>query len=151
MIDDNFFIQQLLDINVHKIINRAIAANVDIIIDQNLIQLDKGLDSLGSDLGIYARYAYKDRWKPIDLNLSGDFRRSIYPQFSDESFTLEASDPKTSKLQMRYGDEILGLSEEGKQMAGEFIQEDVQNLFKEEVLRWDGLKNFYVGFVREKK
>lgn len=135
MIPQNFFSERLERVDMHNVLNRAIEVNEDIISDQNTNQLDKGLDSVGNDLGEYANYEYKNRWKPIDLKLTGDFRKSIAPKTAAEEFAMSASDWKTDKLVTAFGSAILGLSDEGVQTTGEFIKDDVQQLFAEEVLK----------------
>ena len=133
MIPGNFFSGRIENINMHDIINRAIEVNRDIIADQNTNQLDKGLDSEGNDLGEYSNFDYKNRWKPVDLKLTGDFRKSINPSVGSDSFSLDASDWKTTMLKKRYGNSILGLSKEGVEVTCEFIKEDMQKIFAEEV------------------
>lgn len=135
MIAQNFFSERLERVDMHNVINRAIENNEDIISDQNTNMLDRGEDAFGNDLGEYGNYEYKNRWRPIDLKLTGDFRKSINPKTLVDEFTMDSTDWKTDKLINAFGPAILGLNKEGVKNAGEFIKDDVQKLFAEEVLR----------------
>jgi hypothetical protein len=135
MIPENFFSARIENVDVHNIINRAIEANEDYISDQVTNQLDKGLDGEGGDLGEYRNYEYKNRWDPVDLKLTGAFRKSIYPELHEDYIEMNASDPKTEKLTERYGDAILDLGEEGVNNTIEILKPEIQQLYSEEVMK----------------
>lgn len=132
---ENFFSERLENVDMHNVINRAIEANEDYISDQVTNQLDKGKDGEGEDLGEYRNYEYKNRWEPVDLKLTGSFRKSIHPELHEDYFEMNASDPKTDELTKKYGDTILDLGEEGIKNTIEAITPDVQQLYAEEVLK----------------
>ena len=107
---NNFFTQRIGEVDLKSLLFKAIEKNQDVFNDQNTIQLDKGLDSFGNDLGEYANFNYKDRWRPVDLNLTGKFRRSIYAKPFEDRIEMEASDSKAERLAQWYGDGIVRLS-----------------------------------------
>lgn len=135
MIPETFFSSRLEKVDMHEVLNKAIEANEEIISDQVTNQLNKGFDGNGEDLGEYANYAYKNRWKPVDLKLTGAFHESIKPKTYPDYFEMTASDPKTEELTQKYGDAILNLSEEGVRNTAEFIKNDLQQLYAEEVMK----------------
>lgn len=77
--------------------------------------LQKGLDSEGNDLGVYANIAYKGRLKPVDLKLTGAFYQGIEAKFKPLEFDIVGTDSKTGELKDKYGNAIIGLSNIGLQ------------------------------------
>ena len=114
-------------LNLERIVIDAALDHEAEITDINRFQLDKGLDSDGRDLGSYAIFAYKNRFSPVDLKDTGAFRQSFDLKAFGPAFELIATDRKTNDLQERYGEAILGLSDEGKQQAGQIIAFDVRD------------------------
>lgn len=112
---------------------KALQANAEGIAELNREQLEKGLDSENKDLGIYRDFAYKNRFRPVDLKLTGDFHRSIKPEFASESFNMVATDEKTEKLQDKYGDDIIGLSDKSIEELGTDIIGQVQYELRKEL------------------
>ena len=135
MIPETFFSERLARVDMHNVLNKAIEANEDFISDQITNQLDKGLDGDGNDLGEYRNYEYKNRWKPVDLKLTGEFRKSITVKGHEDYAEPTATDPKTEDLTAKFGDAILNLTDKAKEDTGEFIKEDVQLLYAEEVMK----------------
>lgn len=111
---------------------KAVEAHRDEITDLNTIELDKGLDSNGKDLGTYKNFDYKDRFRPVDLLLTGRFRGSIFPKTGKKNFEMVATDEKTDMLQDKYGDEILGIKDETE--VSEVIKETFVELFRKKTL-----------------
>lgn len=87
----------------------AISANEDRIMDLNRQQLDRGLDSEGRSLGKYANFKYKNRFQPVDLKLTGDFRNKFSLQIDDKQTEIFSQDEKETKLIKRYGKDIFGI------------------------------------------
>ncbi|HMR19767.1 MAG TPA: hypothetical protein PKA53_10755 [Sphingobacterium sp.] len=115
-------------------VGKALRANKDTVAEYNRDQLGRGIDSEVRDLGIYKDFNYKNRWRPVDLKLTGDFHKSIKPKFNTANFELTSNDPKAGMLQDRYGDSILGLSLEDIQELGEDISGQVVYGMKEKIL-----------------
>lgn len=113
---------------------KALRANKETVAEYNREQLERGIDSEVRDLGIYKDFNYKNRWRPVDLKLTGDFHRSIKPKFGSSAFEMTSNDPKADMLQDKYGDTILGLSLEDIHELGEDITGQVQQGLREKVL-----------------
>ena len=83
--------------------------------DRNIEQLQSGERSDGSALPDYSIGSVKVYGKPegaMTLKDTGAFHKSITLTPGATSATIAATDPKTDMLKDRYGDEIIGLSEE---------------------------------------
>lgn len=85
-------------------------------VDANTDNLYKGEDSDGNSITPSYSFSYakfkRSIGQPADrvtLKLEGDFYSSIFLKWSGTRFFLDANDPKTQKLKLKYGDEILGL------------------------------------------
>ncbi|OOG19133.1 hypothetical protein BWD42_04065 [Sphingobacterium sp. CZ-UAM] len=117
-----------------KYVGSALRANKEDIANFNKEQLSRGEDSEDGDLGTYHDFNYKNRWKPVDLKLTGDFHNSIKPKFGSNSFEMTSNDSKAEMLQDKYGDSILGLSTEDIQEVGLDIVGQVQYGLKNEIL-----------------
>lgn len=120
-----FVSKRIGDIDFEKILRKLLEGRKIQIVDLNTLQLEKGLRADDQDLGVYKRFSYKQRFRPVDLKDTGDFHRSIQARVNSHSIEMTASDSKTDKLQDKYGDEILGLSDEAKQ----YIIDDIRNEF----------------------
>lgn len=93
---------------------------------------EQGINSVGIDIADYMPYsdltisiktALGQPTNRVTLRDEGDFESSFYIQVDDKQFTIKASDWKTEKLMIKYGDEILGLT-----------QENIRNLIKDYIL-----------------
>lgn len=85
--------------------------------DANIGQLEKGERADGTSLPNYSMVSvtvYGKRPGPMNLHDTGDFWRGITLEVYDDSIELIGRDIKTQMLQLRFGDEILGLSEESQ-------------------------------------
>lgn len=122
------------DGKLDKYISSGLRANKETIANYNRDQLERGIDSEVRDLGTYHDFNYKNRWRPVDLKLTGDFHMSIKPQFGGMSFEMTSNDEKADMLKDKYGDGILGLSTEDIQELGEDIVGQVQYGLRREVL-----------------
>lgn len=107
------------------VLKKMIAERQKQIADLNTLQLEKGLDSEGRDLGVYKVFSYKNRFRPVDLKDTGAFHKSIKPVPHANKFEMVATDEKADALQDKYGDAILGLSDQDKQ----FLIDDIRQEF----------------------
>ncbi|WP_293916539.1 MULTISPECIES: hypothetical protein [unclassified Sphingobacterium] len=115
-------------------VSSSLKANRNTISDYNREQLESGMDSELRDLGIYKDFNYKNRWRPVDLKLTGDFHNSIKPKFGSKDFEITSNDQKADMLQDKYGDDILGLTLEDIHELGEDITGQVQNGIRSKIL-----------------
>jgi hypothetical protein len=108
--------------SISKIENRlpraaktALKANAYELSRYNRERLLKGQKSDLSFLPNYSPSSVNNFGKqpgPIKLYDTGDFQKSIKPNFGNEAFEMEATDSKTDMLQDTYGDDILGIDDE---------------------------------------
>lgn len=83
--------------------------------DKNIAQLQKGQRSDGSSLPNYSPTSVAKFGKPfgpIKLYDTGDFYRGIKLEVGPDKLTMDDTDWKTPKLTERFGDNILGLSDQ---------------------------------------
>ena len=116
---------RILKVDVNKIIDHSIASNEHEISDLNREQLNKGLTANGRDLGEYRNFGYKGRLRPVDLRDTGAFQEKIFAVPFQDKLELIGTDEKTDKLQDKYGDDIIGLSDEALDHTKELIKEDM--------------------------
>lgn len=90
----------------------AIIENKDAILQLNDKQLDTGVDAKGQDLGQYKNFKYKNRFRPIDLKQTGEFRSEEDVIVDDTQMLFVDPDSKTDQLMNRYGEDILGLTDD---------------------------------------
>lgn len=96
------------------------------LVDLNKSQLDKGLDANGSHLGYYrpATYAYaEDNGRPktspeINLLDTGSFRAAFTAIIFGNQMYFSSGDRKANILEQIYGDSILGLPIDKKEIIG---------------------------------
>jgi len=94
-------------------------ANNYVLEDANAAQLEAGLDADGRQITPeYAELTIElkqQKGQPTDrvtLRDSGAFYAGIVAQVRGQELELTGTDPKTRELQEKYGDDIIGLSEE---------------------------------------
>lgn len=110
-------------IDLIAITETALQARPDIIAELNRDQLRKGETSSGASLPPYSAVSVNKFGKPpgaIKLYDTGDFYKAIKPEFAQTSFVIDDTDWKKDVLQERYGDDILGLSQDN---IGELAQD----------------------------
>jgi hypothetical protein len=105
----------------------AIRENEDAIMDLNKQQLDRGLSAEGKDLGKYASFSYKHRWRPVDLLKTGKFRNEFSLQINDKESEIFSQDAKEAKLKKRWGNDIFGIPAPLIDNVGEIVREDFIN------------------------
>lgn len=88
--------------------------------DMNIGQLEKGLRADGSILPNYSFasvHVYGKRPGPMTLHDKGGFWRGITLKVNDDSIEFEGHDMKTAMLQLRYGDDIIGITDDNQQIV----------------------------------
>lgn len=130
-----FVSKRIKDIPFEKILRELLEERKIQIVDLNTLQLEKGLRADGVDLGVYKQFAYKQRFRPVDLKDTGDFHKSIQARVNQHSLEMTASDSKTDMLQDKYGDEILGLSDEAKQYIIDDIRQEFITMVRKSILK----------------
>lgn len=102
--------------------------------DANTAQLAAGLDSEGQDIGPeYAPLTVaikKEKGQPTDrvtLRDEGDFYSSVVLNLDRDRFELVATDPKTPALVEKYGEEILGITEENlEEFRDDYVRPELE-------------------------
>lgn len=98
-------------------LQQAILENKEAILQLNDKQLDTGIDARGADLGSYKNFKYKGRFRPIDLKQTGEFRGEEDIVVDDMQMLFVDPNEKTDQLMNRYGEDILGLTDDSDQEA----------------------------------
>ena len=105
--------------------------NEAIIIDMNVEDqlFEKGITSKNVRIDSYAPYspltlaikrAKNQPTSRVTLRDEGDFHSSFYIEFTEDSFTIKASDEKAEYLEFAYGSDIFGLTPENKEELSEY-------------------------------
>lgn len=105
--------------------------NEAIIIDMNVEDqlFEKGITSKNVRIDSYAPYSpltlaiKRVKNQPtsrVTLRDEGDFHSSFYIEFTEDSFTIKASDEKAEYLEFAYGSDIFGLTPENKEELSEY-------------------------------
>lgn len=109
--------------SINNIIEASIKANHDAIIDLNVNNqlYERGVDRDGIEIHTYAPYsqltvalkkAKNQNSMLVTLRDEGDFHQSFTLLFIPGGFKIIASDWKTDRLISKYGEQILGLTNE---------------------------------------
>jgi hypothetical protein len=112
---------------------KAIEKNEKRILQLNKNQLDRGLDAEGQDLGVYANFNYKGRYRPIDLYLEGDFRGKFTLLVTDKYTELFSQDEKAPKIRKRWKNAV-GIAPDDIERMIRIIQPDFVTIFKKTYL-----------------
>lgn len=116
----------------------------ELVIDLNLKDqlFNKGIDSLGQSLGVYAESTKKRKEKnglPTDhitLFETGDFYDTIDIIPDNDGFWIVMDGRKgDTDLFVRYGNDILGFTEQNFEPLKEIIREELFKLIQEEVAK----------------
>ncbi|SNC62276.1 hypothetical protein SAMN06265337_0638 [Hymenobacter gelipurpurascens] len=98
---------------------QVVRDNTAFLEDANTEQLSQGKDSTGKDItpeyADLTRTLKEIKGQPTDrvtLRDKGDFYTSIVANLGGKQFEMVATDPKSDELQEKYGEEILGLTED---------------------------------------
>lgn len=106
------------------------AAILDLNVEDQLFQ--QGIDSEGQ--AITPGYApltisiKRQKGQPTDrvtLRDTGYFHRSFQISYGNDAFGIYATDPKSQKLERKYGSEIFGLTDDSLQEAIELAKPDI--------------------------
>ena len=142
-LSDLITVLSYFDVLLIDSVKQAVANNQNMIIRLNSkAQLgEKALNSDGVDIFSYAPYApltitlKKAEGRPTDrvtLEDEGDFHDSFYIDFQEDGFEIRASDWKTQELIYKYGESILGLTDENIELvARQFIVPEIHKMIAE--------------------
>lgn len=107
--------ERLDSIDILDAIDYAVSATKEQLEDLATLQLSKGLDMEGNDLGSYSEdygLKVKGRLRPVDLKLTGQFHKSMDAKSKRGIITMDNTDPDLDKgngLERKYGKDIIGL------------------------------------------
>jgi hypothetical protein len=118
--------------------------SMDIKIQDEIIYLiqkkqlfDEGIDATGEVIGIYKPYT--EQLNPLKragthytLLDTGDFYKSMFIEVMEDSFIVNANGQKgRDNLFAKFGDEIIGLTDENKEVLSELLLEKYINYVRE--------------------
>lgn len=127
------FVLPLTQLKPVEALKKALVQSANEIIDLNRQQLDKGLDATGKSLGKYANFSYKGRLQPVDLNLTGSFRRKFYLIIDEKQTEIKSEDEKEGLLIWMYGKNIHGVPKYLIPNVRALILDDYQKFFKQQL------------------
>jgi hypothetical protein len=125
-----------------KVIEEVVRENDNIVLDMNAEDqlFEKGITRKGVEIASFAPYApltveiKKMKGQPtsrVTLRDEGDFHRSFYIEYQADGFQIKASDWKTEDLMFRYGEEILGLTDDNfHAFAVDYVKPALNELLK---------------------
>lgn len=128
-----------------RLIQNIIWDNEAYIVDLNAEEqlYEQGINRLGVEIADYAPYspvtiAIKEaKGQPtnrVTLRDEGDFESSFFLEVGDKQFEIKASDFKTEDLIMKYGRQILGLTDENIAiLIWQYIYPDLINEAKTQI------------------
>lgn len=129
----NFFVLPLQGIDFVKLFKEALEKNEETVFELNKQQLDRGQDASGGSLGRYASFKYKNRFQPVDLLLTGEFRRKFTLQEGTKTAEVFSQDEKNDKLTKRYGKDIFGINKQYRGNLAEKIKPVLGELIKKAI------------------
>ena len=127
---------------IAKVIEEVVRENDNIILDMNAEDqlFEKGITRKGVEIASFAPYApltieiKKLKGQPtsrVTLRDEGDFHMSFYIEYQADGFQIKADDWKTEDLMFRYGDEILGLTDDNfSEFANDYVRPALAELLK---------------------
>lgn len=131
----NFLSLPFKGLDIQALIGEAMQEKDEQIMDLNKQQLDRGLDATGDSLGRYKNFKYKNRFQPVDLLLTGEFRRKFTLAPGKKSAEIFSQDQKTKFLEKRYGKDIFGISSNVKDNVASIIKEPLGVRIKAKLLK----------------
>ena len=114
-------IKRLTSLNIPQIIRTTLRPSLGLIADLQREQLFAGIDSFGEPIipeystDTIRRKGKKSPRQPTDrvtLKDTGKFYKGIKGEIKDQKITVTSRDLKTEMLKGKYGDKILGLTDE---------------------------------------
>ena len=130
----NFLVLPFKDLDMRALIADAMSENDEPIMDLNKQQLDRGLDAKGETLGKYKNFKYKNRYQPVDLKLTGDYRNKFTLAAGTKSAEIFSQDFKDDILKKRYGKDINGIAQPFKANVAEIIKDTLGEKIKGKLL-----------------
>jgi hypothetical protein len=104
--------------------------------DLNIAQLQRGERADGSSLPNYSPVSvakFGKRPGPMTLRDQGGFYKRITLKVESDGVELVGNDIKTEMLQLRYGDNIIGLQEESMNIIEQdYLKEEVEKKLKQD-------------------
>lgn len=131
--------------NMPEYIRLVIVENEHIIADMNAQDqlFEKGINRLGEKIADYRPYRpltikiKRLKGQPVNrvtLRDEGDFHASFRVIADTNSFFIDATDPKTLSLLRKYGEQILGLTDENiNELNWEYIYPELTRILKEQL------------------
>lgn len=128
-----------------QLIQDIIWKNEAYIVDMNAEEqlYEQGINRLGVDISDYAPYSpvtieiKRLKGQPtnrVTLRDEGDFESSFFLEVGDEQFEIKASDFKTEDLVKKYGEQILGLTDENiATLIWQYIYPDLMDEAKKQI------------------
>ena len=128
-----------------NLIKEIILDDEPFIVDMNAESqlFDEGINRLGVSIMDYEPYSpvtieiKKAKGQPynrVTLHDEGDFAASFFIEADDKQFEIKASDFKTEDLVKRYGRQILGLTDENKNvLRWEYVYPDILEQAKKKI------------------
>lgn len=120
-------------IDMMDLFKQAVIIHEQDIIKENESQLDEGIDAGSKSLGEYKNFAYKNRFKPVDLFLTGAFRSKFFITVHDTYAEIFSRDEKAFKLESMYGENIFGIAKKNQHFIADAIKPTLGNLIKKEI------------------
>lgn len=128
--------------NIDSYLLEQVNNEEDFVLDLNRDQLGLGLDSGNNSITPpytpFTKQIKRIKQQPTDrvtLKDTGDFYRSFFLVFGDDYFELDAKDKKVDELELKYGDDILGLTSDNVGVVAEKIKEPFLDVLAEVILR----------------
>lgn len=128
--------------NIDSYLLEQVNNEEDFVLDLNRDQLGLGLDSGNNSITPpytpFTKQIKRIKQQPTDrvtLKDTGDFYRSFFLVFGDDYFELDAKDKKVDELELKYGDDILGLTSENVGAVAEKIKEPFLDVLAEVILK----------------
>lgn len=128
-----------------QLIQDIIWKNEAYIVDMNAEEqlYEQGINRLGVDISDYAPYSpvtieiKRLKGQPtnrVTLRDEGDFERSFFLEVGEKQFEIKASDFKTEDLVKKYGEQILGLTDENiATLIWQYIYPDLMDEAKKQI------------------
>lgn len=131
-----------IDAAIIEVIRKTLQENKALILDMNTEgQLfEKGVNRLNVEIDTFAPYHPEtvrikiEKGQPtnrVTLRDEGDFHSSFTVEFTNTGFEIKANDWKAKGLISKYGESILGLTNENfNELARHYIAPEISKLFK---------------------
>ncbi|MBL7738715.1 MAG: hypothetical protein JNK14_05810 [Chitinophagaceae bacterium] len=116
-------------VKINEVLAEALSRNEEKILDLNRRQLDGGIGADGKSIGRYANFSYKNRFEPVDLLLTGKFRKEFTLGVKKKEAEIFSQDSKQKILERKYGKDIQGLTSSNMEIAGDIIEDDFSRIF----------------------